>query len=90
VRDHDVSAMTAADLNRARRDLHVSLTLAWPGSPVREPILAQLSAIDAEIAARRIRVCTCGFATGDRAWLDGHLSDHPSHHERPQPAAPRS
>ena len=85
MRDHDVSAMTAADLDRARRDLHVSLALAWPGSPVREPILAQLSAIDAELAARRIVTCSCGFATDDRAWLDGHLFEHPDHHERSQP-----
>jgi len=30
----------------------VSLALAMPGSPMREPILAQMSAIDAALAAR--------------------------------------
>ena len=52
-RDHDVSGLTAAQLQRARRDLQVSLALAFPGSPVREPILAQMGAIDAELAGRR-------------------------------------
>lgn len=51
-RDHDVSSLTAAELERARRDLHVSLALAWPGSPARVPILAHLTAIDAELAGR--------------------------------------
>jgi hypothetical protein len=45
--------LTAAQLQRARRDLQVSLALAFPGSPVRGPILAQMSAIDAELAGRR-------------------------------------
>jgi hypothetical protein len=49
-RDHDVSGLTAAQLQRARRDLQVSLALAFPGSPVRVPILEHLSAIDAELA----------------------------------------
>jgi len=47
--------MTASELDRARRDLLVSLTLAVPGSAVREPILAHISAIDAELAARASR-----------------------------------
>jgi hypothetical protein len=51
-RDHDVSGLTAAELERARRDLQVSLSLAWPGSPARVPILAHLDAIDAELAER--------------------------------------
>jgi hypothetical protein len=51
-RPHDVSGMTSAELERARRDLLVSLSLAVPGSPVREPILAHLGAIDAELARR--------------------------------------
>jgi LmbE family N-acetylglucosaminyl deacetylase len=37
-RDHDVSGMTSPELERARRDLQVSLALAFPGSPVRVPI----------------------------------------------------
>lgn len=53
MRDHDVSGLTAQELERARRDLQVSLSLAWPDSPVRMPILAHMSAIDAEIAERR-------------------------------------
>jgi hypothetical protein len=44
--------MTAAELERARRDLRVSLALAMPGSLMLEPILAQMSAIDAALAAR--------------------------------------
>jgi hypothetical protein len=41
------------ELDRARRDLRVSLALSWPGSPVREPILARMAAIYAELAGRR-------------------------------------
>jgi hypothetical protein len=51
-RDHNVSGMTAGELDRARRDLLVSLSLAFPGSPIRVPILAHISAIDAELADR--------------------------------------
>ncbi|HEV2260284.1 MAG TPA: hypothetical protein VGS06_44830 [Streptosporangiaceae bacterium] len=51
-REHDVSGLTVGQLERARRDLVVSLSLAFPGSPVRVPILAEISAIDAELAAR--------------------------------------
>jgi len=45
-RPHDVSGLTDAELERARRDLQVSLALAFPGSPVRAPILAEMAAID--------------------------------------------
>ena len=51
-RPHDVSSLTAAELDRARRDLQVSLALAMPGSPVAVPILARLTAIDTELAGR--------------------------------------
>ena len=51
-RIHDVSGLTVGELERARRDLQVSLSLAWPGSPVREPILAEMSAVDRELAER--------------------------------------
>jgi hypothetical protein len=51
-RDHDVSAMTAAELERARRDLEISLALAFPGSPVRVSITAEMSAIDRELGER--------------------------------------
>jgi len=52
-RPHDVSNLTSAELERARRDLEISLALAFPGSPVRVPILEELSAIDAELNQRQ-------------------------------------
>jgi len=52
-RPHDVSGLTTGELQRTRRDLAVSLALAFPGSPVRGPILAHLSAIDTELNQRR-------------------------------------
>jgi hypothetical protein len=52
-RPHDVSHLTSAELERARRDLETSLALAFPGSPVRLPILAHIGAIDAELTRRR-------------------------------------
>jgi hypothetical protein len=55
MRDHDVSQLTARELERARRELAASLALARPGSPVRVPILARISAIDTEAAARAAR-----------------------------------
>ena len=57
-RPHDISGMTASELERARRHLLVSLSLAFPGSPVRGPILAHMRAIDAELAARESRPAT--------------------------------
>ncbi len=51
-RRHDVTALTPAELERARRELATSLALARPGSPVRGPIQAQMAAIDAELATR--------------------------------------
>jgi hypothetical protein len=55
--EHDVSGMTDDQLQRARRDLEVSLALAFPGSPARVPILAHLSAIEAELASRQNPRC---------------------------------
>jgi hypothetical protein len=52
VRDHDVTALTGRELEQARRELAASLALARPDSPVRAPILAQMTAIEAELAAR--------------------------------------
>jgi hypothetical protein len=52
-RVHDVSGLTAGELERARRDLQVSLALAFPGSPVQVPILEHLTAIDVELNQRR-------------------------------------
>ena len=51
-RPHDVSGLTAAELERARRELAASLALARPGSMTGVPILARISAIDAELARR--------------------------------------
>jgi hypothetical protein len=56
VRDHDVTKLTAAELQRARRELAASLALARPGSPVRAPILARIGAIDAD-AGQTQRPC---------------------------------
>jgi hypothetical protein len=50
-RAHDVSGLSVAELERTRRELQASLTLARPGSPVRVPIEAQMSAIDTELAS---------------------------------------
>jgi hypothetical protein len=51
-RDHDVSDLTGSELERARRELEASLALARPGSMTSVPIMAQLRAIDAELAER--------------------------------------
>ena len=51
-REHDVSSLTDSELQRARRDLAVSLALARPDSPIRAPVLAQMDAIDTEQAGR--------------------------------------
>jgi hypothetical protein len=52
MRDHDVSALTAHELERAKRELPASLALVRPDSPARVPILAHMSAIDTELAQR--------------------------------------
>jgi len=52
VRDHDVSGLTARQLERARRELQANLALVRPDSPARVPILAQMSAIETELAGR--------------------------------------
>ena len=51
-RPRDVSRLTAAQLERAKRDLGISLALALPGSPVRVTIMTEMTAIDAELAER--------------------------------------
>ena len=55
MRDHDVTALTGPELEQARRELAASLALSRPGSSVRVPILARMSAIDAELAGRSAR-----------------------------------
>ena len=52
MREHDVSALTARELERARRELAASLALTRPGSLARVPILATMNAIDTELARR--------------------------------------
>jgi hypothetical protein len=87
MREHDVSSLTAGELERVERELRASLALIRAGSPASVPILAHLSAIDAELATRTagVRLCSCGFATDDADWLTGHLYQHPGHYERKQP-----
>ena len=51
-RRYDVAGLTPGELERARRELAASLALTRPGSPARIPILAQLTAIDAELAGQ--------------------------------------
>src|SRR5580700_1344242 len=88
MRSHDVSQLPTAELERTRRDLAVSLALVSPDSPARAPILAQISAIDTQLAGREqaasavLRVCGCGHATDSDAQMDGHLSEKPGHQER--------
>jgi len=52
VREHDVSDLTASELERTRRELAASLALVRPDSPARVPILTLLTAIDTELADR--------------------------------------
>lgn len=49
MREHDVSRLTAAELERAKRELQASLGLVRPDSPARVPIVAQMTAIDAQL-----------------------------------------
>jgi hypothetical protein len=51
-RPHDMTGLTAGDLERTSRDLRASLALARPDSAVRGPILAYLSAIETELTER--------------------------------------
>jgi hypothetical protein len=52
MRDHDVTGLTARQLKRAKRELAASLALVRQDSPARVPILAQMSAIETELAGR--------------------------------------
>jgi hypothetical protein len=51
MRDHQVTRPTASRLQRARRELAASLALTRLDSPARVPILAYMTAIDAERAS---------------------------------------
>ena len=64
MREHDVTALTTAELEAARRELAASLALARPGSPVRVPIRARMAAIDAELAGRTAARPGCPASAG--------------------------
>lgn len=83
MRSHDVRGMSAGDLERARRELSASLALARPRSPVRVPIAAQMSAIDAELATQTagIRFCSCGYGADNPIRFGAHLENNPDHQE---------
>jgi hypothetical protein len=63
-RSHDVSGLTNAELERARRELRASLGLSLPGSAASVPILARLSAIETELAGRSVGCSTTGEPPG--------------------------
>jgi len=52
MRNHVVRGLTDSELEHAWRELAASLALSQPGSPIRAPIQAQLSAIDTELQVR--------------------------------------
>jgi hypothetical protein len=29
-----------------------------------------------------VYLCSCGFATDNPDWLDGHMDEHPGHHQQ--------
>jgi hypothetical protein len=51
-RDHDVSQPPTAELELTMRQLRANLILISPDSPAHVPILAQMLAIEAELAGR--------------------------------------
>jgi hypothetical protein len=51
-RAYDVTGLTARQLERASRELQANLALVRPDSPARVPILAQMNAIETELAGR--------------------------------------
>lgn len=59
-RSHDVGQLTTAELEIARRQLRANLGLITAGSAAHAPILAQMRAIDTELAGR-----TGGWQTGE-------------------------
>ncbi len=52
IRYHDVSQLTTAELERAKRELQANLGLITPHSPAHVPIQAQIRAIDRELDER--------------------------------------
>ena len=79
-RAHDVGQLTMAELEIARRQLRANLGLITPGSPAHAPILAQMRAIDAELAGR-----TGGRQTGEGQRPGGAMLPG-----RPSPLCPAS
>lgn len=81
MRDYDVSSLSTPELERARRELAASLALARPGSPVRAPILAKLTVIDAELAWRRPGTAAGSTASlpppADAVRITGIMRQHP-------------
>lgn len=51
-RHDDVTGLSAAELERARRDLAATMALSHPRSPVRAMATARITAIDAELTGR--------------------------------------
>jgi hypothetical protein len=74
-RSRNVRGLTASELERIRRELRASLALARPNSLARVPILAQLSAIDAELAERAQAAPDIMKLTPDQLATIGQLSD---------------
>ncbi len=70
-RPHDVSQLTTAELEVARRQLRANLGLITPGSPAHAPILAHMQAIDAELAGRAASRQPGGSQRHDSAVLPG-------------------
>lgn len=79
-RSRDASRLTDAELQRTRRELQASLALARPGSATRVPILAHLSAINAELAGRSAGCDASGrpFSLGTRTSADASDASIPS------------
>jgi hypothetical protein len=75
IRDHDVSRLTTAELERARRDLQASLALVRPGSAACAPMAAYLSAIGAELAGRSAGCGASGEPPGLGARTPAGASD---------------
>jgi hypothetical protein len=70
-RPHEVSQLTTAELEVARRQLRANLGLITPGSPAHAPILAHMQAIDAELAGRAASRQPGGDQRHDSAVLPG-------------------
>ena len=52
IRFHDVSQLSTAELERAKRELQANLGMITPHSPANVPIQAHIRAIDSELAER--------------------------------------